>query len=271
MLIKIYRLCVAILLAVGITSCQSLFPESHITPAPSPQCVEPFLTVGNLVFKVDSVTREGNNFPEIPKRKKDIAYWVEGTTVNFVFGLSPTDENLNLKDVLKAGDPIVINWADCTNEQYVLKSVETVQAGDASIFDQSAGGVTIFVGVDASSPGLVIRGERPIVQSNETPVPTDENAIHIDLEILGFTQPDDQTVQFQISITNRGGKAITLTGDDISLNAEGQSEAPPEKVEPALPQELQPGQALPLTLTFLKPQGNSAVLRIFDVTFEYYF
>lgn len=272
MSIKIYRLfIILIILAIETTSCQALFPESHITPAPSPQCLKPFLTVGSSNFDIQSVTRQANSFPEIPKGKKDIAYWVEGTTVNFVFGLSPTDENLNLNDVLKTGDPIVINWADCTNEQYVLKSMETVQAGDASLFDQSAGGVTILVGVDPSSPGLVIRGERPIVESAETPVPTSENAVQIDLEISEFSQPDEQTVQFRIIITNQGKQAITLTKDDISLRVEGSPEVPPQTVEPVLPQELQPGDKLPLTLTFPKPGANSAVLRIFDVTFEYYF
>src|SRR5688572_16506243 len=62
---------------------------SHITPAPSPQCVEPTLTLGTTKFRMDSVTREANSFPDIPPRKQDIAYWVEGTTVNYVFGLSP--------------------------------------------------------------------------------------------------------------------------------------------------------------------------------------
>ena len=269
MSIKVYRLCIAlIILATGITSCSGLF-QSHITPAPTPQCVEPTLTLGTSQFRVDSVTREANSFPEIPNRKKDVAFWVEGTTVNYVFGLSPTNENMSLNTVLKAGDPIVISWADCSKDEYVVDSIESVQALNAGIFDQAIGGVTVYV--QDESTNLLVRGERPIVQSAETPVPTDENAILVDLEILEFTQLDDQTIQFRIMLTNRGTRAITLTGDDISLKTDNGPEVAPTAIEPVLPQELNPGDILPLTLTFSKPEASSAVLRIFDVTFEYYF
>src|SRR5215510_10422293 len=86
---------VLIALALGLTSCQSFY-SSHVTPAPTPQCVEPTLTLGTTKFRVESVTREGNGFPEIPKRQKEVAFWVEGTTINYVFGLSPTKDNLSL-------------------------------------------------------------------------------------------------------------------------------------------------------------------------------
>jgi len=267
---KIYRLClVLITLSLGVTACQSLFSESHITPAPTPGCVKPFLTVGTLLFDIDSIPREANSFPEIPAKPQDMAYWVEGTNVNFVFGLSPTKENLSLNTVLKTGDLMVINWADCTNERYVLKSMETVKAGDTSIFDQTTGGITIYVQDEAST--LVIRGERPIVPPAETSTPLPADAILVDLQILEFTEPNDQTIQFRIMLTNQSARAITLTEDDIALITANGSEVSPQSIEPVLPQELSPGDILPLTLTFPKPEGNSAVLRIFDVTFEYYF
>jgi hypothetical protein len=266
---KTYRLCIAlIILATGVTSCSGLF-QSHITPAPTPQCVEPTLTLGTANFRVDSITREANKFPEIPKRKNEIAFWVEGTTVNYVFGLSPTEENLSLDTVLQSGDPIVISWADCSKDEYIVKSIDSVQALDADIFDQTAGGITVYVQDDSTN--LVIRGERPSVQSAETATPLPADAIQIDLQILEFTQPDDQTIQFKIMLTNQGVQAITLTEDDISLMTTNGPEVSPQTIEPILPQEINPGDSLPLALTFPKPQGNSAVVRIFDVAFEYYF
>ena len=33
-----------------------------------------------------------------------MVYWVEGTNINYVFALSPTSNNLALKDVLKQND-----------------------------------------------------------------------------------------------------------------------------------------------------------------------
>lgn len=256
-----------LILMIATTSCQS--SASHITPAPTPQCVEPTLTLGTAKYRVDSVTREKDTFPEIPKNKKGGAFWVEGTTVNYVFGLGPDKDNLALNSVLKAGDPAVIVWADCSTDEYVVKSVETTTSDDLSIFDQSSGGITVYV--QDSSSILLIRGERPVTQSAETPVPLPENAIQIDLSILEFTQPDEQTLSFRIMLTNQGAQTITLTDKDIALIAADGSETPPQTMTPTLPQELRPGDIIPLNLTFPKPQGNSAVLRIFDVTFEEYF
>jgi hypothetical protein len=272
MIKRLYRFYVLIItLSIGVTSCQSGLFQSHVTPAPTPQCVEPTLTLGITKFRIDSVKRNGDNFPEIPKNKKDVAFWVTGTTVNYVFGLSPTKDNLSLNTVLKAGDPITINWADCSKDEYVVKTTETANAGDTGIFDQSHGGITVFIGVTSSTPGLVIRGGRPIVQPAETQVATPENTNQIDLQILDFTQPDDQTVQFRITVTNKGAQVILLTNHDISLKTDTGPEVAPQAVEPVLPQDLKPGDTLSLTLTFPKPQAKSAVLRILDVTFEYYF
>lgn len=256
------------MLAFVMTACESPFSPSRITPAPTPQCVEPTLTLGTLAFKVDSVTREANAFPEIP-RKRDMAYWVEGTTIHYVFGLGATRDNLGLNTVLKAGDPAIITWADCTRDEYVIQSIDAFQPNDLSLFDQTSGGITVFVQDRAA--GLVIRGGRPILQAEETPIPLPEDAIQVDLQILEFSQPDDQTINFRILITNQGARTITLTMDDVAMFVENVPEVPPRSVEPALPQELQPGDLLPLSLTFPKPQAPSAVLRIFDVTFEYYF
>ena len=256
-----------LILAVLISSCE--LPLQSGTPVPTPQCIEPTLTLGALTFRVDSVTREADAFPEIPKRKNEVAFWVEGTTVNYVFGFSPTKDNLALNTVLKAGDPAVIAWADCGTDEYVVKSVDAGQQIDLNLFNQSSGGFTIYVQSETAS--LIIRGERPIIQSKETAAPLPENAIQIDLQILEFTQPDAQTLSFRIMLTNQGAQTITLTDKDVALIAADGSETPPQTMTPELPQELNPGDIIPLTMTFPKPQGTSAVLRIFDVTFEEYF
>ena len=82
---------------------------------------------------------------------------------------------------------------------------------------------------------------------------------------------DHQSVTFRLLITNQGGQAITLTGNDISLMVENNPEVFPTLVTPVLPQEFRQGDIIPVTATFPKPQAPSAVLRVFDITFEYYF
>ena len=259
----------AFMILFGVTACQSGSIQNYITPAPTPQCVEPTLTLGTTTFHMETVKREANNFPEIPQNKKDVAFWVEGTTINYVFGLSPTPDNLALNTALKAGDPAIINWADCSKDEYVVKSIENAKTGDNTIFDQSRGGITVYVQDNSSL--LLIRGGRPVIQSEETLAPTPENAIQIDLQILDFSQPDNQTLSFQIAVTNQGTQTITLTDKDVALVAADGSETPPKTMTPVPPQELKPGDTITPNLTFPKPQGTSAVLRIFDVTFEEYF
>ena len=252
-----------------ITSCQSPLFVSHVTPAPTPQCVEPTLTLGMLNYRIESVARDPEAFPEIPGRKKDVAYWVEGTTTNYVFGLSPTIENLALNSVLKTGDPAIISWADCSQDKYVVKSVDTAQPSDLNIFDQSIGGLTVYVQTDSSS--LVIRGERPTTKAAETPVATLENAIQLDIQISDLAPPDDQSVKIRLDITNQGAQLVTLTNSNISLTIQDGQQTFPQVVEPALPQEIQPGGNLSIAVVFAKPRASSAVLKILDTTFEYFF
>ena len=258
-----------IILVTTTASCQSPLFGARGTPVPTPQCVEPTLTLGSLKYRVESITREADGFPDIPKSKKDVAYWVEGTTINYSFGLSPTKENLALDSIIKAGDPITINWADCSEDEYVVESVDKDQPNGLNIFDQTTGGITIYVQTDSSS--LVIRGERPVIQSLDTPEPSTET-VQVDISILDMTESEDHlSVTFRLLITNQGAQAVTLTSNDLSLTVENNPEVSPTLVTPTLPQEFRPGDIIPVSATFPKPQALSAVLRIFDITFEYYF
>jgi hypothetical protein len=244
-------------------------PTTQTPVIPTPQCIEPTLTLGTAILHIKTVPNNPNAFPPIPQDTSDTAYWIEGTTINYVFGLSPIGNNLVLNASLKAGDPAVINWADCSKDEYVIKSIDMAQPNDLNIFDQSVGGVTVYVRTDASN--LVIRGERPIIQSAETPVPTDVNAIQLDIQFSDLTPPDNNSVKIGLNITNRGAQAVTLTNNDISLTVENGSEVFPVAAEPALPQEIQPNGTITLAVTFPKPGASSAVLRILDTMVDYYF
>lgn len=256
------------LLVFIISSCQSFSSVNHVTPAPSPQCVQPALTLGSMKYEIKPISREPNTFPEISKPKKDVAYWVEDTTVNYVFALSPTKDNLALNTVLKTGDPTVINWADCSKDEYAVQSMETIPSGNQKIFDQTSGGITIYVPGDSST--LVIRGERPTVQPAETAAPVPTSEFQVDISLLDSPPADSQTVKIALEITNRGSKAISVDQEDISLTVNSNPEVFPSSTEPVLPQELKPGVPLQIIVTFPKPQASSAILRIFDTTFDYY-
>jgi hypothetical protein len=138
------------------------------------------------------------------------------------------------------------------------------------MFDQSSGGLTVYVQTDSSN--LVIRGERPTaIQPVGTALPAPTEQFQIDVTIQDQPQTNDQTVMIGLGITNKGQQTLTLTDKDISLKVESNPEVFPTGVEPALPQDIQPGATVQIVVTFPKPQTKSAVLRIFDLTFDYYF
>ncbi len=240
------------------------------TPAaPTPQCIEPTLTLGTNTFHVKTIPNNPNVFPVLPQNKPDNAYWVEGTTVNYVFGLSPVGNNLTLNTSLKAGDPMVINWGDCSKDEYVVKSVDIGQPDDLNIFDQSTGGITVYVQISAST--LLIHGERPVVQPVETAVSASTSEFQIDVAFSDQPAPDAQTVKIGLTITNKGAQAITLNNNNISLTVQNNPEVFPSLVEPVLPQQIDPGNSVQIVVTFPKPQASSAVLKVLDTTVDYYF
>lgn len=237
-------------------------------PVPTPQCVEPTLTLGSFKYHIQTVARASDGSVTLPPDKADTAYWIEGTNINYVFALSPDPNNLALKNTVKNGDPATIRWADCGTDEYVVTSIDSNRPADSILFDQSAGGLTIFV----QGASLVIKGARPEVSVPEIPSPTEANAIQAEISFLGnTTSPDGKSVQITIAISNTGATAISLTSNDISLTAENATPLAPLSVEPSLPQEIKPGASATLSITFPHPAVNTAVLRILTFSVDYYF
>jgi hypothetical protein len=144
---------------------------------------------------------------------------------------------------------------------------------DASaLFDQSSGGIMVFVQTGPSAAGLVIRGGRPEAQAADTPNPTEENAIQAEVSFLDTTNsPDGATVTLNIAIKNTGPAAISLSTSDISLTVEGVEPVAPVSVEPSLPLDIQPGASETFTITFPKPAANTAVFKILDFCVDIFF
>src|SRR5512141_3126846 len=94
-------------------------------PVPTPQCVEPTLTLGSTQFSIKTVARAADGSVALPADQPDAAYWVEGTNINYVFALNSTPNHLALQSALKAGDPATIRWADCTSDEYVVTSIDS--------------------------------------------------------------------------------------------------------------------------------------------------
>ena len=90
----IYRLGL-FLIVVTLTSCQTPISALLKRPAPTPQCVEPKLTLGAMDYPIKSLAADANGQAEMPAHAKDTAYWLEGTTVHYVFELPPTRSRIS--------------------------------------------------------------------------------------------------------------------------------------------------------------------------------
>ena len=244
------------------------------TPVPTPPCVEPTLSVGAAQFHIQSIARLADGSLSFPADSDGVAYWVEGTSPQYVFALSPAPDHLKLAAALKQGEVAKIAWADCTSELYAVSAIEVADASAPGFFEAPGAGLTVFVQADPSGTGMAIRAERPeaFSPSPEAPEPTDENAIQIDIEFLDTTpSADGKTVTIGMKITNRGAKPLALSDCDLALTPENGNPSPPTNVEPALPVEIQPEAELTVSVSFPMPATPSAVLRILQFTVEYYF
>jgi hypothetical protein len=240
-------------------------------PIPTPACVEPSLTLGTLRFRIESIARAADGSLAAAPSNPGVAYWVEGTVINYVFALSPSAENLALRDTLKVGDEATITWADCMTDTYQVESVESSVPDLASLTAQSSGGLTAYAGEPGGS-GLLITAARPRVEAPETPEPTEEGAVQADMAFGETTvSADGSTITMGVTITNTGSIAFSLTTADLSLTPEGGQEQAPLSVEPALLQEIAPGAGVTLRITFAHPGTKVAVLRILDIMVEQYF
>jgi len=254
-----------LLLALGILLgllLRRAMQQQHPQAIPTPLCIEPTLMLGTTIFHVKSLPSDPNTYPPIPPDTPDTAYWVEGTTINYVFGLSPTPSNLTLGTSLRKGDLVSIRWADCRLEEYIVKSIEDGSLDTPALANQSGVGATIFLQTGSTAEGIVIRSGQPETRVVDTPNP-EQSEIEAEISFLDTTvSPDGTTFRMGISVLNNGTKAFTLSTNDISLIPENDDPLAPLSVEPALPREIQPGAIETFYIMFPRPTASTALFRI---------
>ena len=240
-------------------------------PTATPLCARPMLSLGPAGFSIEAAARPADGSLPAPASEPGTAWWVADTFAPFVFLLTPTAEMPDLGAFLQPGDPMVVVWADCGREEFVLSAAESEAPTAAALLAQSGSGIAVIVRPGGGAPAYLLLGERPGL-TLVTPEPTDPNAIQAEIT-FGETvvSQDGQTLTTGLTIANFGGQPISLAPVDLSLAAEGQPPLAPLSVEPALPQEIQPGDSLALAITFPNPGGGTAVLRVLDFTADLYY
>jgi hypothetical protein len=241
-------------------------------PIPTPACIRPELHVGSARFEIKTVARNANGTLMIPSNASGQAYWVEGTNAPYVLVLGPSAEDAAVLASQKPGDPVAIQWADCTGDEYVVSAVEAGIQGEENILAQSSPGILVYVPESPSNPGMTLQGLRPTAApAFETEMPT---AAGPQAEITfqdNAVSPDGSEIRMQLAVRNIGQEAFTIHPADISLAPVDGIPATPVSVVPALPVEVAPGESLTLAVAFANPHASAVVFKLLDFSVELYY
>ncbi len=239
---------------------------------PTPQCVQPTLTLGSASFTIQSLQRAADGSVTLPKGVSDLAYWVEGTTINYAFGLAAGDSASTLPASLKTGAAMTIQWADCGREEYVLQTVDEGSLDMAALLDQAVPGITVFMPGATAGEGYVMRGVRPQALVTIIPEPTDDGTTRAAVDFLKTdVSQDSKTLNVTIAVTNLGSQAFAIKDGDISLADANGNLVELASINPALPQTIQPNANLQLALVFANPPEHSGLFKLLDFSVDLYY
>lgn len=147
------------------------------------------LMVGNKTFAVRSerVSADGIWMPTLDN--DDQAVWVYGSVVNYVVGLSDSNENRALLEQLQPGDELSIETQFGTTLTFSFETHTLVPSNNTDVFAQTHPGITLLLMGSNGDERLVVNGRHVVTDSNNdftNVVGIGETA---QLEDLQFTVP----------------------------------------------------------------------------------
>ncbi|MCL4868495.1 MAG: hypothetical protein KJ063_05985 [Anaerolineae bacterium] len=124
------------------------------------------LEIAGQTFTVQSqiIPATGEWIP--PALAANAAVWIQGTVVNYVFGLPDSVENRALFDQLATGDDLVLTTRANSNLQFAFNSREVVAANNRDIFAQHQPGITLVLMGTQGDRRLVVRGRHTVSEAN---------------------------------------------------------------------------------------------------------
>jgi hypothetical protein len=228
-----------------------------------PPCGESVLQIADHAYQIKEIKTKADAPINVPTNSPDSAYWINETNVNYVFALSPTENNVALQNSLQEGDTATVTWENCNTATYKLSAPQAAVPDDAVLLDQNKSGITIFI-----PDGFVITGEvaEETISVFNTP---DASELLAEISLLGVSSPADKnTVQIEISILNSGQSAFTFLPDNVSLTPENAAPLSLTGAEPSLPYEIKPAETVIFHLIFPRPSSQTATLKVLDVEYE---
>ncbi len=235
---------------------------------PTSDCGLPALEIGSTTFQIQPIQPSPDGALIIPADGSPIAYWVNGTNINYVFGLNASQENLALISNLPPGSTAKATWSNCNSTSYTLFALEQNPVGISTLLDQSTEAITIFLPSDTLTANNIIRGE--LTEEQITGINTPSGAdIQAEISLLETTaSPDGTSVRIGVSIQNYGQSPFTLLAGDVSLKSTDDAGLVMVASEPSLPKEIAAGVTETLYFTFQQPTSPTALFRILGVEYE---
>ncbi len=126
-----------------------------------------------------------NNGQWKPSAAAGRAEWVYGTLINYLIGLSASQENSDMLKALGQADEISIDLANGQSLQFKFSGRQLVTANDTDLFAQSKPGLTLVLLGENSDQRIVITADYVADQEVGKPAPGSYAQINTPIEIGG--------------------------------------------------------------------------------------
>lgn len=132
-----------------------------------------------------------------PDISEDNAAWVNGTIVNYVFGLADSEETRTLLESLAPGDRFTVTTRQGVTHNFTFDSRNQVPGGDRSVFNQQSPGITLLL-LDGDTDRTVVRGRYEVDTADQS---SSGNVVQLgETAQIGDVQINPQASSF---LTNR--------------------------------------------------------------------
>ncbi|MBP6015763.1 MAG: DUF4352 domain-containing protein [Candidatus Promineofilum sp.] len=133
-----------------------------------------------------------------PEVDETTAVWINGTIINYVFGLDDTEANQTFLESLAPGQQMVVTTRQGVTHTFSFDNRNLVPSSDRSVFNQQTPGITLMLLESDDDNRLVVRGRYEVAAASQT---TSGNVIQMgETAQLGDAQFTPQASSF---LTNR--------------------------------------------------------------------
>lgn len=143
----------------------------------------------------ENISADGLWNPEV---EESVAAWINGTIVNYVFGMADTEPNRSLLERLAPGDTMLVSTRQGVTHTFTFDSRSQVATGDRSVYNQQSPGITVILFGGDAAERLVVRGRYEVAAADPS---SGGNVIQLgESAQLGDIQINPQASSF---LTNR--------------------------------------------------------------------